>query len=145
MIPRNADQTSPDQRRDGQTADDRAPQQHTSDHLANERTYLAWIRTSISVIGLGFVVAKFSVWIRELSGRFVQSTPIRHSGLSMPLGIGLMVLGGLLALMAAWRYHTVKAAILKGESAAAERTTIVVSMIVVAIAIALIAYMLVTA
>lgn len=63
----------------------------------------------------------------------------------MPLGIALMTLGALLALTAAWRYHTVKAAILKDQSAAAERTIIVVSMIVVAIAIALIAYMLASA
>jgi len=63
----------------------------------------------------------------------------------MPLGIGLMILGGLLAVTAAWRYHAVKAAILNGESAAAERTTIAVSIIVVAIAVALIAYMLASA
>lgn len=145
MNPRNTDPTSPDQRRDLQVADDRASQRHTSDHLANERTYLAWIRTSISVIGLGFVVAKFSVWIRELSVSMGRATPIRHSGLSMPLGIGLMILGGLLAVTAAWRYHAVKAAILNGQSAAAERTTLVVSIVVVAIAVSLIAYMLVTA
>jgi uncharacterized membrane protein YidH (DUF202 family) len=47
--------------------------------------------------------------------------------------------------MAAWRYHAVKAAILKGESAAAERTTIAVSIVVVGVAVALIVYMLVTA
>ncbi|MGD0541974.1 MAG: DUF202 domain-containing protein, partial [Tepidisphaeraceae bacterium] len=127
MNPQNAEQTSLDQRRDRQTADDRATDRHTSDHLANERTFLAWIRTSIAVIGLGFVVAKFTVWLRELSVRLDQSTPIRHSGLSMPLGIGLMILGGLLAVTAAWRYHTVKVAILNGQSAAAERTTIAVS------------------
>ncbi|MGD0461603.1 MAG: DUF202 domain-containing protein [Tepidisphaeraceae bacterium] len=145
MNPPNADQTNLDQRRDRQTSDDRAPDRHTSDHLANERTFLAWIRTSIAVIGLGFVVAKFTVWLRELSVRLDQSTPVRHSGLSMPLGIGLMILGGLLAVTAAWRYHAVKAAILNGESAAAERTTIAVSIIVVAIAVALIAYMLASA
>ena len=32
-----------------------APSPHTSDHLANERTFLAWIRTSISMIGLGLL------------------------------------------------------------------------------------------
>ena len=33
------------------------PNPRTSDHLANERTFLAWTRTSIAVLGLGFVVA----------------------------------------------------------------------------------------
>jgi putative membrane protein len=115
---------------------------HTSDHLANERTFLAWIRTSISVIGLGFVVAKFTVWLRELSARLDQPISKPHSGLSMPLGIALMVLGGILALVAAWRYRAVKAAILRDESAPAERTTVVVAISVAAIAGALITYML---
>jgi putative membrane protein len=35
-----------------------------SDHLANERTFLAWIRTSISIIVFGFVVAKFGITLR---------------------------------------------------------------------------------
>ncbi|HSU69089.1 MAG TPA: DUF202 domain-containing protein, partial [Tepidisphaeraceae bacterium] len=66
------------------------PNPRTSDHLANERTFLAWTRTSIAVLGLGFVVAKFSVWLRQLSGRFDDPRPVHHSGLSLPLGIALM-------------------------------------------------------
>lgn len=134
----------PDQTQDNRPAIDRGHDPRTSDHLANERTFLAWIRTSIAVIGLGFVVSKFTVWLRELSVRLDQPTPTRHSGLSMPLGIALMIFGGLLALTAAWRYRTVKTAILNGQSVAAERTTIVVSIIVALIAAALIAYMLAT-
>jgi putative membrane protein len=37
-----------------------------TDHMANERTYLAWVRTGIAVIALGFVVAKFQLLISEL-------------------------------------------------------------------------------
>ena len=37
--------------------------------LANERTFLAWVRTSIAVMGLGFVVARFGLWIQELVPR----------------------------------------------------------------------------
>jgi putative membrane protein len=122
-------------------ADNKPPDRHTSDHLANERTFLAWIRTSISVIGLGFVVAKFSLWLRELSASLDHPTP-NHTSLSMPLGIALMTFGGLLALTAAWRYHKVCVAILKGQPAIAERTTFVVSIIVAIAAAALIAYML---
>ena len=36
-----------------------------ADHLSNERTFLAWIRTSISVIVFGFVVARFGITLRE--------------------------------------------------------------------------------
>jgi putative membrane protein len=145
MNRRNTDPMSPDQRLDDQSENGRAQDWHTSDHLANERTFLAWIRTSISIIGLGFVVAKFTVWLRELSVRLDQPTPSSHSSLSMPLGITLMILGGILALTAAWRYRTVKIAILQSQSAAAEGTTIAVSVIVACIAVALIAYMLASA
>ncbi|HGE72837.1 TPA: DUF202 domain-containing protein, partial [Candidatus Poribacteria bacterium] len=32
-----------------------------TDHMANERTYLAWVRTGITIMALGFVVAKFGI------------------------------------------------------------------------------------
>jgi inner membrane protein YidH len=37
------------------------------DHLANERTFLAWIRTSVGIMAFGFVVEKFSLFIKELT------------------------------------------------------------------------------
>jgi putative membrane protein len=118
---------------------------NTSDHLANERTFLAWIRTSISVIGLGFVVAKFSVWLRELAARLGQPTEFHHSSLSLPLGIALMIFGGLLSVTAAWRYRSVKKAIQTNQSAAAEGTTIAIAIIVACAAVALVVYMVISA
>ena len=118
--------------------------QHTSDHLANERTFLAWVRTSISVIGLGFVVAKFSVWLRELAARFGDPTQVKHSGWSLPLGIGMMAVGGMMAVIAAWRYRRVRRAIEAGEPAAGEHTMLAVTLIMLAIAGALVAYMIAT-
>jgi uncharacterized membrane protein YidH (DUF202 family) len=35
------------------------------EYLANERTFLAWLRTCIAIIGLGFVVARFGLFLRE--------------------------------------------------------------------------------
>lgn len=117
--------------------------QHTSDHLANERTFLAWIRTSISVIGLGFVVAKFSVWLRELSTRIDAPIHARHTGLSLPIGVGMMVMGGLFAIAAAWRYRRVRQVIEHGGTASDERTVAVVTLLILVMAAALVIYMLV--
>src|SRR5215472_11763519 len=73
--------------------------QRGSEHLAAERTFLAWIRTSIAVISLGFVVSKFGVWLRELSDRLNPGTNIHRTSASLPIGIGMMAIGGVLALL----------------------------------------------
>ncbi len=38
-----------------------------SDHAANERTFLAWVRTGIATIAFGFVVEKFNLFVRTLA------------------------------------------------------------------------------
>src|SRR5690349_11464639 len=38
-----------------------------ADHLANERTFLAWIRTALGLIGLGFVLARMGLFLRNLA------------------------------------------------------------------------------
>ncbi len=69
-----------------------------SDHLANERTFLAWIRTAISVIAFGFVVERFGLLLRQLGlkGNLVGGT-IPYSKL---LGIIITLLGIVLLVIA---------------------------------------------
>jgi putative membrane protein len=77
--------------------------QHTNEHLANERTFLAWIRTSVAIIGLGFVVSRFALYLRSLAalgGVAVPFTP----GRSAILGVVLVGLGGITVLLALGRY-----------------------------------------
>ena len=38
-----------------------------TDHLANERTFLAWIRTALGLIGLGFVLARMGIFISQIA------------------------------------------------------------------------------
>lgn len=79
------------------------PSAKAGDHLANERTFLAWIRTSISIIVFGFVVAKFGITLREflrLQGKVKQ-----ESGLSLGIGIGFVAMGIFMALVALIRYR----------------------------------------
>jgi putative membrane protein len=85
------------------------------EHLAVERTFLAWVRTSIAIISLGFVVAKFGVWLRELASRLDPQLPVHSTGMSLPMGIGMMAFGGILTLLAAWHCHVVHRAIERGE------------------------------
>lgn len=115
-----------------------------SEYLANERTFLAWIRTSIAIISLGFVVAKFSLWLHELAAQLHAQTTY-HAGASMPIGIAMMALGGVLALLAAWRYHMVNQAIEKGMVSADRGLVILVTAMVSILCVAMIVYMLLAA
>ncbi|HZQ49917.1 MAG TPA: DUF202 domain-containing protein [Candidatus Dormibacteraeota bacterium] len=67
------------------------------EHLANERTLLAWVRTAIALMGLGFVVARFGLFLREISATAgISAGP--ESAYSAPIGI-LLVVSGIVAMV----------------------------------------------
>jgi putative membrane protein len=113
-----------------------------TEYLANERTFLAWIRTCIAVISLGFVVSKFGVWLRELATRLDPKMPVHSTGMSMPIGVIMMAVGGILALLAAWHYHVVNQGIKRGAVQANSGLIIIVAIGMALLAVAMIAYML---
>ena len=114
-----------------------------SEFLANERTFLAWIRTSISIISMGFVIAKFRVWMQEMGSVHAGTQQPVH-GDSWTIGIGMMVVGALLAILAAWRYHIVNLQIERGKVSADRGLIILVTILVVLFAAAMVGTMLVT-
>ena len=118
------------------------PKQLAAEYLANERTFLAWVRTSIAVITLGFVVAKFGLWLGELALNSTQFARIR-TGASIPVGIGMMLFGGLLVVLAAWRYHVVNRQIERGEVKADRGLIILVTVLVVVLSLLMVVYLLV--
>lgn len=75
-----------------------------SDQLANERTFLAWIRTAVAIMGFGFVVVKFSIFIKTVSismSHPPQSQQIESSHL---IGISLVALGTAIIILSYLRY-----------------------------------------
>jgi putative membrane protein len=115
-----------------------------TEYLANERTFLAWIRTSIAIISLGFVTAKFGVWLREFAARLDPRAQMHGHGTSLWMGVGMMLFGAILPLLAVWRYHVVNLAIERGEVKADRGLIILVTVAVALLAIAMIIYMLLT-
>jgi putative membrane protein len=77
-----------------------------TDHLANERTFLAWVRTSITIMAFGFVVARFGLLLRELSGSSGSS------GVPAPVsewtGVVLVLAGSVLLVVAFARFLTTR-------------------------------------
>jgi uncharacterized protein (DUF302 family)/uncharacterized membrane protein YidH (DUF202 family) len=75
-----------------------------SDYLAAERTLLAWIRTGLALMGFGFVVARFGLFIREL--QVVEHGPAVSSsnGLSLWFGIALIAAGVVVTLVSGWQH-----------------------------------------
>ena len=70
-----------------------------SDYLAAERTLLAWIRTGLALMGFGFVVARFGLFLQQL--QLVQRIPQAHSsGLSLWFGTALIASGVLVNVLA---------------------------------------------
>ena len=99
-----------------------------TERLANERTFLAWMRTSISMISLGFVISKFSLWIRDFAPRVAGRTAVHpSSGLSEPVGIAMIGMGGLLTVAAAWRFHVVDKQIDRGKVSADRGLVVIVT------------------
>ncbi|MBD2310065.1 DUF202 domain-containing protein [Desertifilum sp. FACHB-1129] len=78
------------------------------EHQANERTFLAWLRTSIALIGFGFALARFGLFLRQLELALTPDGTV-EVGLSRSeiLGISLVVFGIIAIALAAWRYNQV--------------------------------------
>ncbi|MGC1760349.1 MAG: DUF202 domain-containing protein, partial [Candidatus Cybelea sp.] len=77
-------------------------QLRATDTLANERTYLAYVRTALAFIAFGFVIARFSLFAREVSA--LMHHPIAGAGLSVGFGTAMAIFGIGVALLGAWRY-----------------------------------------
>lgn len=70
------------------------------DHSANERTFLAWVRTSIAVMAFGFLVEKFDLFL-EQAGRSMSSTGQEFGPVA---GLALIVLGAAMIAVSAIRF-----------------------------------------
>lgn len=74
------------------------------EHLANERTFLAWVRTSVALIGLGFVIVKFALFLKEISLIFQANAIDVSESFSALTGVIIVVFGIFLAPFAFFQY-----------------------------------------
>jgi len=72
------------------------------DYFANERTFLAYLRSALAFIAFGFVIARFSLFAREFSALSHQQLPGEH--ISTIFGVAMAFVGFLVALYGTHRY-----------------------------------------
>lgn len=82
----------------------------TRDHLANERTFLAWMRTSIGIMAFGFVIEKFALFMKEVSYVVTkENIPLHPQPSYSPLfGILLVLFGIVIGFLAFLKYSRIE-------------------------------------
>lgn len=113
--------------------------------LAEERTLLAWIRTGVALMGFGFVVARFGVFLRELA-LTRPGAPTETGGLSVWFGSGLVLAGVAVNLIAAVQHVHRLSLLERGELFRARPTFgVAVSLLLALIGLGMATYLLVLA
>jgi putative membrane protein len=77
-----------------------------SDLAANERTYLAWLRTSLALMAFGFLIERFDLLLRTVFTTMDAAKAAPHSPVGRYAGLALVALGLILMLLSTWRFIT---------------------------------------
>ena len=109
---------------------------HYSDHAANERTFLAWVRTAIAVMAFGFLVEKFDLFLevaaRSLAGRPPSAVTQVAGAIA---GLLLILLGGAMMVIATLRYRRIARNIEDAQARPAYGTGLDVTLVLLLLAL----------
>jgi putative membrane protein len=117
---------------------------NASDHLANERTFLAWTRTSVGIMAFGFVVVKFSLFVKQLSLILGKKDIVQSKGYSSVAGIILVTVGAITSLLSYLRYKSTERQLNQGEYKNSSFLITVLTSFIFLVSIFLIVYLIVS-
>src|SRR5712671_3404940 len=112
------------------------------DYLAEERTFLAWLRTGIGLMGFGFVAARFGLFVDE--PHVVQSASgVQAHGPSLWFGTALVVIGVAVNLFSARRYMRMVGELNGGQFVhrSLSKEAVILAMVLVLVGIFMTAYL----
>lgn len=112
------------------------------DHLANERTFLAWVRTGAAIVVFGFAIGRFAIAMRQLAS--FSGHPVRTSSLSVWMGAGSIGAGVMLVVAGLLRYRKTRAQLDSGTFTPAGFVVDLVTTLTVAFGLVLAAYLIYT-
>jgi len=115
-------------------------QSHASELLASERTFLAWIRTSIAILSFGFAIIRFDVWVLQSLRQSGGSPTSGHW--SGSIGGFMVFIGGLMSAAGAIHYRRTNKQIISGQVQASNLLVLSISGCVVLLSIAVIIYLI---
>jgi len=112
--------------------------------FAAERTLLAWLRTGLTIIVLGFVVSRFGLFVQLLAVQSQSSSSASHSSLSAVLGVAFVIVGSLAIVFAVIQHRRFVATLSQTDlpRAYSRAFALVLSLVVAALGIALAGYLL---
>ena len=113
-----------------------AEHRQAREHLANERTALAWVRTCATLVGLGFAVARFGVFLRRDGGGGWEP-PAAEA-----LGAVLVAAGALAAAAGLVRYLRARVQISRGAFAAEIWPEAALALVATALGVGVVVYLL---
>jgi inner membrane protein YidH len=111
-------------------------------YFAAERTFLAWIRTGLGLMGIGFAVSRFGLFLRQF-GAAETHIPTQNTGLSQWSGVALVALGVLVNIVAAARHVQLIQQLSSGtwQPGRISRDAVVLSLILAAVGIGMAFYL----
>ncbi len=77
-----------------------------SDHAANERTFLAWVRTAIAVMAFGFVIERFDLFLQVMAPQLALKQAAPHSqSFANAAGLAFIAIGVVMIVIAGFRFR----------------------------------------
>ena len=114
-----------------------------TDHAANERTYLAWVRTSIAIMAFGFLIEKFELYIAFISLSLDDAQKVQPSLSAQLVGLSLFLVGILIIIVSTLKFYIYKKDIDSEElvSYGSKKITAALSLLIIVMALFLFFYM----